>query len=179
MSTPASRTLSVTSPTSGVAAAMSLAGCLSGEVVTAEGWRRLRDLGIAKGIVACGYDTPYGPYSRPLQFLCTHLWSPSSANTACPGAMQDGAASLLRWHLKESSLEARQRRAMEHVFRRLTSRDPAEAWTSGQWMTERAGGSDVSQTETMAVRADEDDDGDELLGPWATHGFKWFASATH
>ncbi|KAF4591890.1 acyl-CoA dehydrogenase [Ophiocordyceps camponoti-floridani] len=115
-------------------------GRLSGEVVTAEGWRRLRDLGIAKGIVACGYDTPYGPYSRPLQFLCTHLWSPSSANTACPGAMQDGAASLLRWHLKESSLEARQRRAMEHVFRRLTSRDPAEAWTSGQWMTERAGG---------------------------------------
>ncbi|PHH76579.1 hypothetical protein CDD80_1400 [Ophiocordyceps camponoti-rufipedis] len=153
-------------------------GRLSGELVTAEGWRRLRDLGIAKGIVACGYDTPYGPYSRPLQFLRTHLWTPSSANTGCPGAMQDGAASLLRGHLQKSGLEERQRRVMEDAFRRLTSRDPAEAWTSGQWMTERAGGSDVSQTETMAVIADEDDDGDELLGPWAIHGFKWFASAT-
>ena len=31
----------------------------------------------------------------------------------------------------------------EKVFMRLTSRDSENFWTSGQWMTERKGGSDV------------------------------------
>ena len=31
----------------------------------------------------------------------------------------------------------------EEAFSRLTSRDPKNFWTSGQWMTERKGGSDV------------------------------------
>src|SRR5678815_3077249 len=51
----------------------------------------------------------------------------------------------------------------------LTSRDPATMWTSGQWMTERTGGSDVSQSETIARR-----DGDQ----WRLYGTKWFTSAT-
>jgi alkylation response protein AidB-like acyl-CoA dehydrogenase len=42
-------------------------------------------------------------------------------------------------------------------------------WTSGQWMTERIGGSDVGQTETVARR-----EGDG----WRLHGTKWFTSAT-
>lgn len=34
----------------------------------------------------------------------------------------------------------------------LISRDPAQFWTSGQWMTEKAGGSDVAAaTETVGV----------------------------
>ncbi|PFH62603.1 hypothetical protein XA68_12855 [Ophiocordyceps unilateralis] len=148
----------------------------SSELVTAEGWRKLRDFGIANGIVACGYDTPYGAYSRPLQFLRTHLWVASCANTGCPGAMQDGAASLLQRHLKSTRLSTHQRQAMDDALGRLTSRDPAKAWTSGQWMTERAGGSDLSQTETMAVLVDDDDH--DRVGPWSIRGFKWFASAT-
>lgn len=35
---------------------------------------------------------------------------------------------------------------VEEAFRRLTSRDPKRFWTSGQWMTERKGGSDVGKT---------------------------------
>lgn len=31
----------------------------------------------------------------------------------------------------------------ERAYRHLTSRDPEVFWTSGQWMTERKGGSDV------------------------------------
>lgn len=31
----------------------------------------------------------------------------------------------------------------DRAFPRLTSRDPQKFWTSGQWMTERRGGSDV------------------------------------
>lgn len=33
----------------------------------------------------------------------------------------------------------------ERAFSRLTSRDPDVFWTSGQWMTERKGGSDVGE----------------------------------
>ena len=42
-------------------------------------------------------------------------------------------------------------------------------WTSGQWMTERTGGSDVSTSETVAK---PDGDG------WRLWGTKWFTSAT-
>lgn len=37
---------------------------------------------------------------------------------------------------------------------RLLSTDPARNWTAGQFMTERPGGSDVSQTETTATPVD-------------------------
>lgn len=57
------------------------------------------------------------------------------------------------------------------------------AWTSGQWMTERTGGSDVSQTETVASYAPgptgmANAKEDIPLGPWEVNGFKWFSSAT-
>jgi len=42
-------------------------------------------------------------------------------------------------------------------------------WTSGQWMTERTGGSDVSHSETIAKL-----DGEQ----WRLYGTKWFTSAT-
>ncbi len=57
---------------------------------------------------------------------------------------------------------------------RLTSRDPDQFWTSGQWMTEKGGGSDVAQgTDTVAVREEGDPEGKFRL-----HGYKWFSSAT-
>jgi alkylation response protein AidB-like acyl-CoA dehydrogenase len=42
-------------------------------------------------------------------------------------------------------------------------------WTSGQWMTERTGGSDVGLSETVARNVD---------GVWRLYGTKWFTSAT-
>lgn len=54
-------------------------------------------------------------------------------------------------------------------------------------MTERAGGSDVSQTETVATYAPYPQGADSPLadanegiplGPWSISGFKWFSSAT-
>ena len=50
----------------------------------------------------------------------------------------------------------------------LIARDPARAWTSGQWMTERTGGSDVGLSETVARQTPEG---------WRLHGIKWFTSA--
>lgn len=103
--------------------------------------------------------------------------------------MQDGAAALLSRHLSAAppspALTSTARTVFEKAFTHLTARDES-AWTSGQWMTERVGGSDVSGTETLAryspVSGNEafeprQTDG-QPLGPWVVDGFKWFSSAT-
>ncbi|KAL2216596.1 acyl-CoA dehydrogenase/oxidase [Thermoascus aurantiacus ATCC 26904] len=151
-------------------------------LVTSEGWRALQDIGIKEGIVGLGYeDTKNRWNSRVYQFIKYHLWCGSSALVTCPSAMTDGAASLLGKHLNDENgaifAEAR---------RRLISRDPDTAWTSGQWMTERKGGSDVRGTETIARKLEgkekQGNDGVDAvgmeLGPWQIDGFKWFSSAT-
>jgi alkylation response protein AidB-like acyl-CoA dehydrogenase len=98
--------------------------------------------------------------------------------------MQDGAATLLKRHLSLPYIKEDSHR--ETVFRmayhRLIARDK-DAWTSGQWMTERIGGSDVSGTETLATYSpDLSLESTEMtgspLGPWVIDGFKWFSSAT-
>jgi alkylation response protein AidB-like acyl-CoA dehydrogenase len=69
-------------------------------------------------------------------------------------------------------------KSLGEAFRRLTSRDPKEFWTSGQWMTERRGGSDVgSGTETIAIPKAN---GNNNPNPndYTLHGYKWFSSAT-
>jgi alkylation response protein AidB-like acyl-CoA dehydrogenase len=101
--------------------------------------------------------------------------------------MQDGAASLLKRHLEtsDSSISPATLEVYKSAFAHLTSRK-ADAWTSGQWMTERVGGSDVSGTETLATYSPLADDyslkataiDGSPLGPWAIDGFKWFSSAT-
>jgi alkylation response protein AidB-like acyl-CoA dehydrogenase len=91
-----------------------------------------------------------------------YLFHASSATYSCPLAMTDGAARFLEGHGDGRTREA---------FERLTSRDPSRFWTSGQWMTERTGGSDVGTTTTIARPADE-------AGSYRLHGAKWFTSAT-
>lgn len=44
-------------------------------------------------------------------------------------------------------------------------------WISGQWMTEKKGGSDVSNTETIAIK-------DSQTGMYRLFGYKWFTSGT-
>ncbi|KAI9929955.1 hypothetical protein ASPWEDRAFT_167620 [Aspergillus wentii DTO 134E9] len=155
-------------------------------LVTSEGWRSLSAMGIAEGIVAIPYENQYGLYSRVYQFLKYHLWAGGNAIVTCPSAMTDGAAKMLARQLaKGQSLSEMERQVFDEAYRRLVSRDPEFAWTSGQWMTERPGGSDVRNTETQATHspaftADEsrhDTDG-QPLGPWEINGFKWFSSAT-
>lgn len=104
--------------------------------------------------------------------------------------MQDGATRLLQRQLagQGRKLDLTERKVFENAFAHLTSRDPNQAWTSGQWMTERPGGSDVSKTETIASYAPLSPSGgiapqanpsEEIpLGPWSISGFKWFSSAT-
>lgn len=151
---------------------------------TGEGWRTLQNIGIEEGIVASGHQKPSGGHvwnNRVFQSLKLLLWTPSAAMVTCPSAMTDGAACLLSRHVNGENGEI-----FAEARRRLTSRDPTIAWTSGQWMTERKGGSDVRGTETVARKLSDaekqDTDGVDALGmplgPWRIDGFKWFSSAT-
>lgn len=136
---------------------------------TSPGWQALRRIAAEEGIVAIGYERAHGRWSRVHQMAKLQMYHPSSATASCPLAMTDGAARLLERQSGPGGVAAATR-----AFGRLTSRDPAYFWTSGQWMTERAGGSDVGRSGTVA-RPEAD------LPRGATHrltGTKWFTSAT-
>lgn len=90
--------------------------------------------------------------------------------------MSDGAAKLLLGILPTLPPS----HPFQDVYRHLTSR--TDNWTSGQWMTERAGGSDVQNTETWARLAPlpGGTSGHARLyeGDYLVSGFKFFSSAT-
>ncbi len=88
------------------------------------------------------YEQRHGELSRIHQFALVYLFDASTDVYTCPLAMTDGAAKTLLVHGN--------RALIDRAVPRLTSRDPKTAWTSGQWMTERTGGSDVAMTETVA-----------------------------
>ncbi|KAL7944962.1 acyl-CoA dehydrogenase/oxidase [Trichoderma barbatum] len=153
------------------------------ELITTEGCRNLQALGQAEGMVAIPYENNYAEYSRVYHFAKYAIWCGSAAWVNCPSLMSDGVAALFRKHLTESVLSESEENVLRSAYDRLTSRDPAVAWTTGQWMTERQGGSDVSMTESVAtydprqtVTAKATDG--NALGPWQIDGFKWFSSAT-
>lgn len=123
-------------------------------------WRRAAEIAAKSGLIAIPYERQHGRYSRIHQFAAVFLFHPSSDVYTCPLAMTDGAARTLT--------VSGNARLIEHAVRRLTSRDPALAWTSGQWMTESIGGSDVGASLTRAVQED---------GDWRLYGKKWFTSA--
>ena len=123
-------------------------------------WQRAERLAAEFGLVATGYEPEHGPLARTLQFALVHLFHPSTDVYSCPLAMTDGAARTL--------LDAGNAALIERAVPHLTSRDPARFWTSGQWMTESTGGSDVGASETVAERDGEG---------WRLWGRKWFTSA--
>jgi alkylation response protein AidB-like acyl-CoA dehydrogenase len=125
-------------------------------------WREAAVLAARHGLVATAYEQRHGARSRIHQLALAYVLDPSTDVYSCPLAMTDGAARTL--------LDAGNAALIERAVPRLTSRDPARAWTSGQWMTERTGGSDVSGTETIARRGPD--------GAWRLFGTKWFSSAT-
>lgn len=122
-------------------------------------WKRAKRLAAELGLVARGYESH--PHARVVQFAFVYLFHASSDVYTCPLAMTDGAARTLLTH-KQPAL-------VERAVPNLLSRDPDKMWTSGQWMTERTGGSDVGLSETIAREHD---------GVWKLSGTKWFTSAT-
>src|SRR5918993_5658737 len=125
-------------------------------------WREAERIAAEHGVVAAAYEQKHGSFSRVHQCALAYLFTPSTDIYSCPLAMTDGAARTL--------LDSGNRALVERAVPRLTPRDPAEVWTSGQWMTEITGGSDVGLTETTARR-----DGG---GQWRLYGRKWVPPAT-
>ncbi len=124
-------------------------------------WQRAEELAARHGLVATAYERAHGRLSRVHQFALVYLFTASTDIYSCPLAMTDAAARTLLLSGNERLID----RAVPH----LTSRQPASFWTSGQWMTEAIGGSDVGQSETVARRNAE--------GGWRLYGRKWFTSA--
>lgn len=132
-------------------------------IQTSAAWKQMKDLSAQEGLVSIGYERHYGEWSRVYQMSKLYIFSPSSGLYTCPLAMTDGAAKVIQslgvsWPVDEA-------------YNRLTTRQPEHFWTSGQWMTERQGGSDVANgTETVAVPQTD--------GSYKLYGYKWFTSAT-
>ncbi len=131
------------------------------EIKVSRAWSELNDISAREGLIHHGYKRAHGEFSRLYQFSKLYLFHPSSAFYTCPLAMADGAARVLEVYGRAE--------VHSQAFSHLTSDSPQEFWTSGQWMTERTGGSDVSATSTVA----------RIEGGQARlFGTKWFSSAT-
>ncbi|WP_406317443.1 acyl-CoA dehydrogenase family protein [Streptosporangium sp. NBC_01639] len=122
-------------------------------------WTELVALLQGLGAVAIPHEGTYGPHSRVVQAVLFQMAQAVSATALCPLGMSDGAVACLREH--DAGLAAR-------YVPLLTRR--VGGWTSGQWMTEKEGGSDLSRSGTVATPLGD--------GTWALRGTKWFTSAT-
>lgn len=123
-------------------------------------WQLAERIAVEHGVVATAYERKHGSLSRVHQCALAYLFTPSTDIYSCPLAMTDGAARTLLASGNQELIE----RAVPH----LITRDPAEFWTAGQWMTELTGGSDVGLSETIAKQES---------GAFRLYGRKWFTSA--
>jgi acyl-CoA dehydrogenase len=133
------------------------------EVVYPEAWRKLAATAARLGCTGLPYEKSAleiaGPDVRVVHAALSYLFEPGAATYYCPVAMTDAAARVLTEFGPD---DLRQR-----WFGHLVSRDPAQAWTAGQWMTEQQGGSDVGANAVTARREG---------GGWRLDGRKFFCS---
>uniref|UniRef100_A0A0N5CDD4 Acyl-CoA dehydrogenase n=1 Tax=Strongyloides papillosus TaxID=174720 RepID=A0A0N5CDD4_STREA len=135
-------------------------------LIVSPAWYKLKEIAAEEGLISIGYDPTLDPkYRRIHQLSKLYLFGPSSGLVSCPLAMTDGAAKTI----KELKLDEKYDE-LKYAYDRLVSRNGKEAWTSGQWMTEKKGGSDVGGgCDTYAK--------DMGNGKYLLNGYKWFSSA--
>ncbi|KAJ3853375.1 acyl-CoA dehydrogenase/oxidase [Lentinula lateritia] len=137
------------------------------ELHTSEGWRSLKATAQREGVPGIFYERKYREHSRTFGFAKALMMVGDSHEVFCPLSMTDGAARVIELMGTEGM--------KREILPKLISREPSSAFVAGQWMTERPGGSDVSQTETKAQTLG---DSDQLGIKYSLNGFKWFSSAT-
>ena len=101
------------------------------------------------------------PSPQAAKYVFQYLFSQSEFGMMCPLSITDATIHVLQTSASEE-LKSR-------LLPRMLSTDLSQLWKGTQFMTERAGGSDVSNLETTARFQD---------GVWRLYGDKWFASHT-
>ncbi|HLJ65156.1 MAG TPA: acyl-CoA dehydrogenase family protein, partial [Stellaceae bacterium] len=93
------------------------------------------------------------------KYVFQYLFVEGEFGLMCPISLTDTAIFLIRRHGSQ--------KLKDLLLPRMLSADPAVMWKGAQFMTERAGGSDVGAIETVAHSRD---------GVWRLTGDKWFCS---
>lgn len=103
-----------------------------------------------------GMDRPLPAVAK---YALQYLFVQAEFGLMCPISVTDTSIHLIR---KFASAELQ-----DYLLPKMLSADPAAQWKGTQFMTERAGGSDVGAIETVARSID---------GVWRLYGDKWFCS---
>jgi acyl-CoA dehydrogenase len=103
-----------------------------------------------------GWPAPMPPIAK---YVFHYLFSQAEFGLLCPVNLTDSSSELIR-RFGSEEIKAR-------YLDRIWSQDMGELLKCAQFMTEKAGGSDVGAADLTAVR-----DGDV----WRLHGEKWFCS---
>lgn len=102
-----------------------------------------------------------GPAPQAAKYVFQYLISQSEFGMMCPLSITDATIHVIRTSASE--------KLKQYLLPRMLSTELPQLWKGTQFMTERAGGSDVGTLETTARFED---------GVWRLYGDKWFASHT-
>ncbi|MGO8917040.1 MAG: acyl-CoA dehydrogenase family protein [Stellaceae bacterium] len=100
-----------------------------------------------------------GPLPPVAKYVFQYLFVQGEFGLMCPISVTDTSIHLIRKYADSAT--------KEYLLSRMLATDPARLWKGTQFMTEKAGGSDVGAIETVA-RQDN--------GAWRLEGEKWFCS---
>lgn len=107
------------------------------------------------------------PLPPSVKFALQYLFSQAEFGLVCPVSGTDTSAYIIQ----RFGSAALKRYLLPHML----SQDPATMWKGAQFMTEKAGGSDVGAIETAAEQVGLNASG---LDEWKLFGDKWFCSHT-
>ena len=109
-----------------------------------------------------GWPDPIPPVAK---YLITYLFVQGEFGLMCPISVSDTSNFVIKRYGSEA--------VKNYLLPRLLSQDMASMWKGTQFMTEKAGGSDVGAVETTARPLGKGSDGIER---WSITGDKWFCS---
>ncbi len=105
-----------------------------------------------------GMDAPLSPVAK---YAFQYLFVQAEFGLMCPISLADSSIHVIRRFASDA--------LKSYLLPRMLSADLSTLWKGTQFMTEKAGGSDVGAVESVARR-----DGDD----WRLYGDKWFCSHT-
>lgn len=103
-----------------------------------------------------GFDAPLSPITK---YAFQYLFVQSEFGQMCPISVTDTSIHLIRKFGSQA--------LQDRLLPRMLASDMRQLWKGTQFMTEKAGGSDVGQAETTARL---------VGGQWLLSGEKWFCS---